>query len=199
MSSKAANKKYLKSIMDKITPIPREMGIQVAVQVFFDMLYISTTESGFDSGQAAANWRLEGFSFGADYGEQKMLWGYNDPLFGEVSPTNPVGYKSLRSNNFGGMYRPQDVTSAGAPGNPDRVYAAMADYATMQAVQMPKDVSVISVYNPIEPGFVGFNPGSDEKYEANALDRNRMQLPSVIASAISNAETVIKSRFEAAR
>ncbi len=198
MSSVAANKKYLKSLTDKLTPIPREMAIQISMQIFYGMLQVSTTKSGFDSGQAAANWRLEGFSFGADYGAQKMLWGYSDPFFGDVSPTNPVGYKSFTPNSRGGMFKPEEGTK-GSPGNPDRIFATMAEYATMQVVQMPKDVSVISVYNPISPGFVGFNPGSDEKYETNALDANRTALPSVIANAVATTDTVMKTRLEALR
>lgn len=187
--SYADNKRYLQKLVDQLKPIPRAAAVRVSVNVFMEMLAISTNDdSGFDSGQAAANWRIQGYVGSPAYEPQTMLWGY-----GDINPIAPVGFKSY----YPGMKAGEG--GRGEVGDPNKVYEYMFEYATLQAAQMPAEITGIVVYNPITPGFAGFAPGDDTHYEQNALGENQAKLAMVVSKAIARGLSEVKQQFPALR
>ncbi len=188
MKSHAANLRYLKSLVDRIAPIPREFAIEVSFEIFMQMVDVSLVDPGFDSGQAAANWRMEGYYGSPSYESMRVMWGYGDTV-----PEFPVGYKSYYQNDLGRWVWAKEGQEGG---NPDLIDLKMGESATIQSIQMPKDITGITVYNPISSGFPGLLPGDVSKYEQNALDDNKSKLGQVISQAVSKAEIRMRERFK---
>lgn len=180
--------KYLKGLVAQLAPIPREYAIEVAFEIFMQMVDISLTDPGFDSGQAAANWRIEGYYGSPTYENMKVMWGYGDTV-----PEFPVGYKSYYQNDIGRWVVSKDGQEGG---NPDLIHLKMGEYGTVQAIQMPKEISGITVYNPISSSAPGLLPGNTAKYEQNALDDNRDKIGQVMSQALTKAEIRMKERFK---
>lgn len=169
----AKNLAYLKSITDKLDQLPLFILRRAALYTFEGVIKANLSK-GFDSGQAAANWRMEGYTGGPTYEAQKMLWGY--ALRGEalVEPTAPVGFKKNSKGREGG--------------NPEEVMSYQLTYALTQAGALTKGVTGVTIYNPITSGFSGFSPGSDAGYEENAFAGVSYKLISIAADALSRAE-----------
>lgn len=166
--SNAKNIAYLKKLTAKLDELPVFIARKAALYTFEAVVKINV-DIGFDSGQAAANWRLEGYSGSPAHGPQKMMWGYKG-----VEPTSPVGYK-LNSKGLEG-------------GVPVEVLSYQLTYAVAQASFVNSSMSGVTVYNPITPGFIGFSPGSDAGYEENAFKGIESKFMSIAMESLARAE-----------
>lgn len=186
----SANLKYLESITAQLKPIPVAAAARVGYHLFLELVAVSTNEgAGFDSGQAAANWKLEPYAGAPNYSDPQILWGY-----GNVTPVGAVGYKTYYQDSSGVW-----VHSAGNGGDRDRVYAQMYEYANLQAVQYPDSTTGYVVYNPVSSSFPGFAPGDSSGYEENALSRARAAVDSAVAKAVHMGEQDIRSAYKAVK
>lgn len=176
--SLAANRAYLKTLTDQLKNIPNDLARNTGFRIYMEMIGISTgtggfsssnaaSGRGFDSGQAAANWKFEALGGNAP---PKILWGY-----GNVAPIGAVGYKTGHG---------------GRPGDQQSVFSQMFKYALVQRASFGDGVSTkFSVYNPISSSFPGFAPGDPAKYRQNALGLNSSMKDTVIATGIARGES----------
>lgn len=165
--SLAANRAYLKSIINQLKPIPNDLARNIGFRIYVEMIGISTSsDRGFDSGQAAANWKFE--ALGAN-SPPRILWGYDN-----VAPVGAVGYKS----------------GHGPTGDRGAVWEQMFKYALVQRASLGDGTTTkVSVYNPIDSNFPGFEPGDPSKYFSNALSYNSAMKDSAIATGIARGES----------
>lgn len=166
--SNTKNIAYLKRLTDKLDQLPLFIARKAALYTF-ESVVKANLDKGFDSGQAAANWRLEGYTSSPTHAPQRMMWGYKD-----VEPTAPVGYK-LNSKGLEG-------------GVPVEVLSYQLTYAATQASFLNSGMAGVTVYNPITPGFVGFSPGSDANYEGNAFAGVEGKFMSIAFESLARAE-----------
>ena len=176
MKHSASNAAYLKKITDKLSAAPLFIAKRAALYTFTTLVRANLSE-GFDSGQAAANWKIEGYTGTPSFAPQVMMWGY-----GDVSPTAPVGYKSYYSGYKKGSGK------GGEAGNPDTVQSYQIEQAVTELAMLQAGVTGITVYNPISPGFGGFTPGEDEFYEENALRGPKKIMQAAAEVALRMAE-----------
>lgn len=174
--SYAENLAYLKKIADRIEAVPLAIAKRTA-QLTFIYLVENTK---FDSGQAAANWRIEAYEGTPNYEPQKMMWGY-----GDVKPTAPVGYKSYYEGYIAGS------GTGGETGDPERVLSWQMSQASVVIATAPSSVSGFTIYNPIAPGFAGFSPGDDTHYAENALLFSNSQLIGIAKEKMAQAEAEV--------
>lgn len=189
--SKASNLKYLKSLVSKISDIPKKYAIEVAYEIYMGALDVSLQDPGFDSGQAAANWRIESYVGSPSYEAMRVMWGY-----GDVKPVFPVGYKSYYQTDTGRWVwntAPTESSQAFEGGNPDIIHLKMGEYATIQVLQMPKDFTGITVYNPVESNAPGLGPGDTSNYEQNALSHVKSKLGEITQKALAKAEATMRA------
>lgn len=183
--SLADKKAYLKKRSDILRALPLFVARRAA-QLTFTRVVELNVQKGFDSGQAAANWRLEGFAGTPSYEPQKMMWGYDD-----VEPIAPVGYKSYYEGYDPNLH----LGGKGDIGDPDQVLSYQISYASQQITFMGKDVTTISVYNPISEGFAGFSPGNDQHYEENAFSNVDSKLISIADESLAQAESETSAKL----
>ncbi len=151
---------YFNPIRAQIKRIPKDIALEAAQLIFHAVV----EKTKVDSGQAALNWRFEPFEGDAPTMHvQEMLWGY-----GKVSPTSPAGFKYSH-----GM-------------NADSVFLYQFEYMMNQLVSVPENMTGVYIYNPITPGFAGFDPGNDQYYAENAL-RN-IDIDAIAVAALSQVE-----------
>lgn len=144
--SKAANKKYLDDLCEQLKEVPHRLGKAVAIQVYQEVILATA----MDSGQAALNWHIEGYVGGYQMTSQKMWWGWKTKDT-DNPPTPPAGYKGTKGDNASAVVEYQ--------------FRQMAEAIAV----LPAEFDGIVVYNPIEPGFAGFEPGSDANYRQASI------------------------------
>lgn len=171
MSNLARNLHYLSKITEKLEALPLFIMRRASYYTFVELV-TKTVNENFDSGQAAANWRIEGYVGTPSFKPQMMMWGYDD-----IQPVAPVGFKTW---SFGLL--------EGGGGDPVQVLSSQVEYAITQTSQLTNDYTGVSVYNPIKSGFAGFFPGTDKNYEKNALEGTSQIIASAAASGLARAE-----------
>lgn len=151
---------YFAPLRAQIKRVPRDTALEVAALIFHAVV----EKTRIDSGQAALNWFFEPYEGDAPaMNVQEMMWGY-----GKVYPTTPAGFKG----------------SHGA--NTDSVFMYQFEYLSNQMSIAPEHMTGVYIYNPIAPGFSGFNPGSDLYYADNAL--RSIDIDAISQAALAQVE-----------
>lgn len=153
-----SNESYLTAICKELEKIPRETAILVASEIFENA--VSATK--IDSGQAAAQWKIEGYTGSVSMAPQEILWG-----FGDQEPVYPAGFKWSAIDNSEQVHRHQFETLVNV------------------IASMPEEIDGIVVYNPITPGFADFRPGKDDRYAGNAFAA--VSVDGIVSQALSSA------------
>lgn len=165
----AKNRKYVAALQKQFLAVPDEVALEASVLIYKEMVVLTR----FDSGQAALNWRIHTFTGSPKFQPQRMLWGYKDR-----APKGLADYKYSRGRKEAA------------------VKSELIEFAYAMKVSMQRQkFDGITVYNPITPGFVGFFPGDDTKYEETALGSARAKAASVVGKAMSEVKGIMKSRY----
>ena len=172
-SSVEKNKQYLRKLAARFPEILPAMLADVSMRIYVKLMEVTVV----DTGQALWNWNiLPTKGQRSRFPRQAMLWGY-----GDVAPTAPVGVKTWGRHNKGNA------------GQLELIQAKL-EYSASMFAYIRRNPSIVNVliYNPITPGFAGFAPGSDAKYEETALGEARAR--SVQISEAARAETYREMR-----
>jgi hypothetical protein len=177
-SVRASNKAYLQKIKNKLMEAPRDFAKTVTLQVYLDMVDISANQSGIDSGQALAHWKIDAYTGKPVYEAASIMWGYNKDG-NKIEATAPVGDKYSGGQNSGALS------------------SIMIDRGLQFFYQGLGNFTGIVVYNPASNGFADFQPGPDRGYVNNTFSENQQQMATVVASAIAKAAVSVKARLYA--
>lgn len=167
----AANRKYLRNIAGRFTSVPKMLAANTAA-LLYEYAILSTR---FDSGQAAANWRIAAHDGSFTPESPDLMWGW-----GDMAPISPVGYKGS-----GGLSR-------------EAVIAYMMEQRIANADYLETlTFTHLTVYNPIEPGaFQNFQPGDDSKYRDIALGTWDDIYQTFETMAEVNAEKIVQAKLK---
>lgn len=165
----AKNRKYIEGLKRQFSALPSEIALEASVLIYKEMVVLTR----FDSGQAALNWRISSFVGAPKFEPQRMVWGYRD-----VAPKGLADYKFSRGRKEAA------------------VKSELIEFAYAMKVSMQRQkFDGITVYNPITPGFVGFFPGDDKKYEKIALGDAKAKAASVAGKAMSEVKAMLKTKY----
>lgn len=174
----ASNAKYVEAIAAKLRAAPLFIAKRAALYCFTRIVE-AQVNNNFDSGQAAANWKIDGYDASPSYEPQQMMWGYLD-----VKPTAPVGYKTY----FAGYDPVTNPSRGGENGDDLKVLSYQMTVAHEKLASLPANIGGITVYNPISPGFAGFEPADDTYYEENAFRSTGKILERIALESLAKAE-----------
>lgn len=166
MSAAAKNSRYLGELIASIQTVHKEIAADVMTRVYEKAVW----NTKIDSAQAAFQWYIEPFVGTPSYEPQKVLWGFKGQ-----APTAPVGQKGSK---LGPEYA--------------EILIGMKLTAFDNLVNSKYDGIV--VYNPIEPGFAGFQPGDDSKYFDNAF--SEVDLEAFIQEAMEESEAAFAGKYQ---
>lgn len=172
------NKQYLKKLAARLPEIVPTLLAEISYRVYLGVM----ERTRVDTGQALAQWYvLPTKGERSKYPKQQILWG-----FGDTEPVSPIGWKPWSRQARGAQNPTQEEMIEYKLG----VAASMFTY-----IRHTPSLKNVLIYNPITPGFAGFMPGNDTKYQETALGLATQEIPNIEAKAREEGYKATKAQF----